>query len=321
MQAGLFTVVLGTLKLEQALDYAARLGAHAVELGAGAYAGTAHCDVDALLASAAKRKELLDAVGSRGLHISALNCAGNPIHPDKRKAGAHDRDFRKALRLAGELGVEVVINFSGCPGGWPGDRQPNWVTCPWPPDYLEILEYQWDKVVVPYWSKTVAFAKESGVKKIGLEMHPGFVVYNPETLLRLRKAVGPVIGANFDPSHLFWQGIDPCAAVRALTGAIWHVHAKDTGVHRWNSLVNGVLDTKHYSDEVNRAWIFRTVGYGNSRQFWCNFVSALRMTGYDGVLSMEHEDSLMTPKEGLEKGLAFLRSILLTEPKGEVTWA
>ena len=321
MKAGVFTAILGSMKLEQALDYVARLGAQTVELGAGAYAGTAHCDVGALLASQRKVKELLRAITSRGLQISALNCAGNPLHPNRKYAAADDADFRKALRLAAELGVEVVINFSGCPGGAPGDKQPNWVTCPWPPVYLEILEYQWNKVVIPYWAKAAAFAEKAGVRNIALEMHPGFVVYNPETLLKLRKAAGPVIGANFDPSHLFWQGIDPCAAVRALKGAIWHVHAKDLAIQEWNSRRNGVLDTKHYSDEANRAWIFRTVGYGNPRHFWCNFVSALRMAGYDGALSMEHEDSLMTAKEGLEKGLLFLRSVLLTEPKGKVTWA
>jgi len=321
MRIGVFTVILGSMNLEQALDYLAALGVQAVEIGAGAYAGTAHCDVDALLASDRKAKELLQRITSRGLKISAINCPGNPLHPNRRIAHAHDAAFRKAVRLAAKLEVEVVINFSGCPGGAPGDKQPNWVTCPWPPDYLDILDYQWKKVVIPYWEKTVAFVKKAGVNKIALEMHPGFVVYNPETLLRLRKAVGPVIGANFDPSHLFWQGIDPCAAVRALKGAIWHVHAKDTGIHEWNSKTNGVLDTKHYSDEINRAWIFRTVGYGNPRRFWCDFVSALRMSGYDGTLSVEHEDSLMTMREGLEKGIRFLQSIVLHEPKGAVTWA
>jgi sugar phosphate isomerase/epimerase len=321
MKVGVFTVILSSLKFEQALDYAAALGVKAVEIGAGGYAGTALCPVDELLASDRKAKAFLDAVHSRGLAISALNCPGNPIHPDKRRAKADDAAFRKAIRLASKLGVEVVINFSGCPGGAPGDKQPNWVTCPWPPDYLAILEYQWNKVVIPYWNGAVSFARRNGVKKIALEMHPGFVVYNPETLLKLRRAVGPAIGANFDPSHLFWQGIDPCAAVRALRGAIWHVHAKDTSIHDWNSRTHGVLDTKHYRHELDRAWIFRTVGYGHPRSFWCNFVSALRMTGYDGVLSMEHEDSLMTPREGLEKGVRFLQSILLSEPKGKVTWA
>ena len=320
MKAGVFTVILGSMELEKALDYLAGLGVKAVELGAGAYAGTAHCQVDELLASQRRRQELLRLVESRGLFISALNCAGNPIHPQKAKAAAHDRDFRKAMRLARQLGVEVVINFSGCPGGAPGDQQPNWVTCPWPPDYPKILDYQWNQVVIPYWTKMAKVAQEHRIK-IALEMHPGFVVYNPETLLRLRRAAGPALGANFDPSHLFWQGIDPCAAVRALRGAIWHVHAKDTAVHEWNSRTNGVLDTKHYQDEIQRSWIFRTVGYGNPRHFWCNFVSTLRMAGYDGVLSVEHEDSLMTSREGLEKGLRFVQSILLAEAKGQVTWA
>jgi len=321
MKLGLFTVILRQQPLEKVLDYAASLGLSAVELGAGAYPGREHCDPDALLRSAAKRRELSKAVASRGLTISALNAAGNPIHPDKPKAKAHHQAYEKAIRLAGELGVPVVTNFSGCPGGGPADRTPNWVTCPWPPDYIEILEYQWNRVVIPYWTRMVAFAKRHGVSRLALEMHPGFVVYNPETLLRLRTAVGPVIGANFDPSHLFWQGIDPCEAVRALRGAIWHVHGKDTAVYETNARVNGVLDTKHYGDELHRAWLFRTVGYGNPRRFWCDFVSTLRLCGFDGVVSVEHEDSLMTPREGLEKAVGFLQGILLMEPKGKVAWA
>ncbi|HUR45463.1 MAG TPA: sugar phosphate isomerase/epimerase [Candidatus Saccharimonadales bacterium] len=321
MKVGVFSVILGSLKLEKALDYFAALGVQSVELGAGAFAGQSHCPVDALLKSPQKVKDFLNTIHSRGLSISALNCPGNTLHPDKRRAKSDDADFRKALQLAETLGVDTVINFSGCPGGAPGDKTPNWVTCPWPPDFLKILEYQWNRVVLPYWSKTAAYAKQCGIRKIAFEMHPGFVVYNPETLLRLRKEVGSIIGANFDPSHLFWQGINPCEAVRALAGAIWHVHAKDTAIHEWNSVRNGVLDTKHYKDELNRAWIFRTVGYGHPRHFWCDFVSALRMTGYDGTLSVEHEDSLMTTREGLEKGIRFLQSIVLTEPKGNVTWA
>jgi sugar phosphate isomerase/epimerase len=320
MKIGVFSVILGSMKLEQTLDYLSGLGVQAIELGAGGYAGTRHCPVDALLASDRKAKEFLKAIHSRGLQISALTCAGNNVHPNKRKAATFDRDFRRAVELANKLAVEVVITFSGCPGGARGDRSPNWVTCPWPPDYLEILDYQWNRVVIPYWTKAAKLLGRHGVK-VGLEMHPGFVVYNPETLLKLRKAVGPVIGANFDPSHLFWQGIDPCMAVRALKGAIWHCHAKDTAIHKWNSTTHGILDTKHYREELNRAWIFRTVGYGHPRHFWCDFVSALRMTGYDGVLSMEHEDSLMTPREGLEKGVRFLQSIVLNEARGTVTWA
>lgn len=321
MKVGVFTVVLGDLKLEATLDYLANLGVQAVELGAGGFARSAHCPLESLLASERKCRALLRAVETRGMVISALNAAGNPIHPRRSLASGFDRDYRQVVQLAARLEVDTVITFSGCPGGGPGDRTPNWVTCPWPPDYLKILEYQWNKVVIPYWRRTVAWSRREGIRRIALEMHPGFVVYNPETLLKLRAAAGAAIGSNFDPSHLFWQGIDPCAAVRALAGAIWHCHAKDTAVHEWNAATNGTLDTKHYRDELKRAWIFRTVGYGHARQFWCDFVSTLRMTGYDGVLSMEHEDSLMSPREGLEKGVRFLQDVVLKEAKGKVTWA
>lgn len=321
MKLGVFTVILNSLGLEPALDYLAGLGVQSVEIGAGGYAGTAHCQPDELLGSDRKAEAFLEALRSRGLTLSSLSVHGNPIHPDPAIAGAHDADFRRCIRLAQRLGVEVVTTFSGCPGGAPGDRQPNWVTCPWPPEYLDILAYQWNEVVIPYWVEATEFAARHGVNRIALELHPGFVAYNPETLLKLRAAAGPAIGANLDPSHLFWQGIDPCAAVRALQGAIWHLHAKDTAIHEWNSRVNGVLDTKHYREELQRSWIFRTVGYGHPRQFWCDFVSALRLTGYDGALSIEHEDSLMTAREGLEKAVRFLRDVLLEQPKGAVTWA
>jgi sugar phosphate isomerase/epimerase len=177
------------------------------------------------------------------------------------------------------------------------------------------LEWQWNEKVIPYWQEETRFCREHGVDMISLEMHPGFVVYNPETLLRLREAAGPEIGANFDPSHLFWQGIDPLAAVRQLGPAIFHVHAKDTIIDPFNTPINGVLDTKPYADEVNRSWIFRTVGYGHDVKFWKDLVSNLRLVGYDYVLSMEHEDSLMSLREGLEKGVGFLRELILAEPK------
>src|SRR5690348_7267367 len=207
MQVGVFTVILGTMDFDSVLDYLVKLGVQAVEIGAGGYAGTSHCDVDALLASDKQAKAWMEQITSRGLKVSSLSCHGNPLHPNKRIAAQHHEAFKKAVRLAAKLGVDVVTTFSGCPGGAPGDKRPNWVTCPWPPDFLEILEYQWEKVAIPYWRKTAAFAQSHGIKKIAFEMHPGFLAYNPETLLRLRDAAGEAIGANFDPSHLFWQGI------------------------------------------------------------------------------------------------------------------
>ncbi|KXK28077.1 MAG: Inosose dehydratase [Candidatus Hinthialibacteria bacterium OLB16] len=212
-----------------------------------------------------------------------------------------------------------MILFSGCPGGGPKDTQPNWVTCPWPPDFLEVLDYQWNGVAIPFWTQEAKFARDHGVK-LAFEAHPGFIVYNPETILKLRKACGNTIGANLDPSHFFWQGIDPIAAARALQGAIHYVHAKDTRVDVINTKVNGTLDTKNYGDVLSRSWVFRTCGYGHDEIWWNNFVSTLKLCGYDHVLSIEHEDSLMTPKEGLEKAITFLQRVVIREKSGKATW-
>ena len=256
------------------------------------------------------------------MEVSALSVHGNPVHPDKAVAKAFDDDFRRCVLLAEKLGIDTVITFSGCPGDSENSKYPNWVTCPWPDDYLKILDWQWNEVLIPYWKEAVAFANAHGVTKIALEMHPGFCVYNPETLLKLRAAVGSTIGANLDPSHLIWQGIDPVLAIRKLGDAIYHFHAKDTKVDPYNSATDGVLDTKHYSDELHRAWVFRSVGYGHDLQFWRDIVSNLRLVGYDKVMSIEHEDSLMSIDEGLSKAVACLREAIMSDPKpSSMHWA
>jgi sugar phosphate isomerase/epimerase len=321
MRLGVFTVLLAQKSLEDALKYLTGLGVKTVELGTGGYPGSAHCDPDKLLADPAALKAFQALLAKYGVEVSALSCHGNPVHPEKTIAAEFHAAFEKTVLLAEKLGITRVVTFSGCPGDGPRAKYPNWVTCPWPDDYLAILEWQWKKVLVPYWKKAVKFAAEHGVDKICLEMHPGFCVYNPETLLKLRKAVGPSIGANFDPSHLFWQGIDPVAAIRALGPAIFHFHAKDTRVCPFNAPVNGVLDTKHYGDEINRSWIFRTVGYGHDAQVWKDIISNLKMVGYDDVLSIEHEDSLMSTNEGLSKAVAFLNDVMVFEKTGGMWWA
>jgi sugar phosphate isomerase/epimerase len=320
MKLGVLTALFGDQPLEKALEYIKKAGLDAIELGAGNYPGTAHCDPDILLNDDKKLDNFKRLIADHGLIISALSCHGNPLHPDREFARQNLEAQHKAILLAERIGVDVVNTFSGCPGASDSDRYPNWVTCPWPPHFLEIVEWQWEKKVIPFWKEENDFAKEHGVK-IALEMHPGFVVYNTETLLKLREAAGDHIGANFDPSHLFWQGIDPIASIRKLGEAIFHVHAKDTKVCPFNTAVNGVLDTKHYGDEINRSWIFRTIGYGHDYSFWKDFVSNLRMVGYDGVLSIEHEDSLMSANEGLMKAVSMLKQIILTEELGEMWWA
>ena len=322
MKLGVITVLFGDRPLDEALAYLKSLGIEELEVGAGGYPGKAHCNPAELLADEKKLDEFKATIDKYGIEVAALACHGNPVHPDKATAKMYDEDFKNAVLLAEKIGVDTVITFSGCPGDCDTAKYPNWVTCPWPDDFLKVLDYQWNEVLIPYWKETVKFANAHGVTKIALEMHPGFCVYNPETLLRLREKVGDTIGANFDPSHLIWQGMDPVAAIRTLEGAIYHVHAKDTKIDEYNTAKFGVLDTKHYGDEIHRSWVFRTVGYGNGLQYWRDLISNLRLVGYDKVMSIEHEDSLMSIDEGLEKAVAFLKDSMIKEPKpGSMAWA
>jgi sugar phosphate isomerase/epimerase len=318
MRLGVFTPLLSQLPLEDVLDKLQTLAIATVELATGNYPGNAHCKLE-MLDDASDLQEFRQKLQDRGIGISALSCHGNPLHPNAELAKAAQEVNRRTILLAEKLGVDTVVDFSGCPGDSPTARQPNWVTCPWPPDFLEVLDWQWNEVVAPYWIERAAFAAEHGVK-IAIEMHPGFVVYNPETLLRLRQIAGPAIGCNYDPSHMFWQNIDPIAAIRVLGDTIFHVHAKDTQLYPANLPRTGVLDTKPYTDERNRGWIFRTCGYGHGAEWWKEFVSTLRMFGYDKVFSIEHEDSLLSAEEGLTKAVQFLRDVVIVEMPGNAWW-
>ena len=320
MKIGVFTVLLGDKPFEEALDYLVDLGVEAVEIGTGAYPGSAHCDPSALLRSERKLNAFRAAVERRGLIISALSCHGNPLHPQPRIAKDDHETFVRTVELARRLDVSTVITFSGCPGGDPRATQPNWIVSPWPPEFSQMLEWQWKERVKPYWKETARLCRSEGVR-VAIEMHPNFVVYNPETMLRLRDIAPRVIGCNFDPSHMFWQGVDVVTAIRMLGDAIFHVHAKDCRVDRANVMRNGVLDAKKYTRELERSWIFRTVGYGNDAGTWKAIVSALRLAGYDHVLSIEHEDSVMSGPEGLKKAIEFLKGVVIRAPAGKAYWA
>jgi sugar phosphate isomerase/epimerase len=318
VRVGVFTPVLSSLTLDGVLARLTALGITTVELGTGNYPGDAHCKLS-FLDDRTALEEFRRKIAAAGFSISALSCHGNPLHPDPAVAARHREVSRKTVILAEQLGVPTVIDFSGCPGDSPRATRPNWVTCPWPPEYLETLSWQWNEVVAPYWTAHARFAADHGVR-IAIEMHPGFVVYSPETLLKLRAIAGPALGCNYDPSHMFWQGIDPIAAIRVLGDAIFHVHAKDTEIYERNLPLTGVLDTKPYTDERNRAWIFRTCGFGHGEDWWRAFVSTLRMYGYDDVLSIEHEDSLLAAEEGLTRAAAFLNQIVPREKPGAAWW-
>ena len=318
MRVGVFTPLLSQFPLDKVFEKLKGLNISTVELGTGNYPGDHHLKL-ALLNDKKGLAEFKRKLADHGFSISALSCHGNPIHPNPAVAKAYAETSKKTVLLAEKLGVPVVIDFSGCPGDSDKAKYPNWVTCPWPPEYLDVLDWQWNKKVIPYWTKHANFAKDHGLK-IGNEMHPGFVCYSPETLLRLRAICGPTIGCNYDPSHMFWQAIDPIKAIRVLGDSIFHVHAKDTQIYEPNLPLTGVLDTKKYTDERNRAWIFRSVGYGHGAEWWKEFVSTLRMYGYDYVLSIEHEDTLMSPDEGLTKGAKFLNDLVIRDQPAAPWW-
>ena len=321
MKLSVLANLYGTKSLEETLQILSGLGVHTVELGAGGYPGKAHCNPEELLSDEAKYEAFMATLKKYDMEVCALAAHGNALHPDAAIAAQFDKDFRNAVLLAEKMGVDTVITSSGCPGDHEGAKYPNWVTCPWPEDFLAILDWQWNEVLIPYWKKTVEFAKAHGVNKIAFELHPGFCVYNTHSLKKIREAVGPELGANFDPSHLAWQGMDPVKVINEIGDAIFHVHAKDARIDKYNTAVNGVLDTQSYGDIKNRSWLFRTVGYGNDESFWRDIVSALKTNGYDYAISIEHEDALMSKTEGLEKAAGFLKPLLIEETAGKMWWA
>jgi sugar phosphate isomerase/epimerase len=313
MKVGVFLMMFSDLPFEQALDAARSAGVEAVEIGCGAYALESHCRPARLLADPAEAARFKEAVLSRDMTISALSAQGNPLHPDPAIAVPHRAAVRDGIALAAKLGVPTFVAFSGCPGGCAEDRTSNWIVFPSPPAKLDSLKWQWEQVLIPYWRETMRYAEDLGVR-VALELHPDNCVYGVETLLALRDALGTkAIGANFDPSHLFWQGVDPAQAIRALGDSIFHFHAKDTAIDPVNCLVNGVLELKPPEQVAGRSWNFCTVGYGHGEQTWRDMVRALRLAGYDGALSIEYEDVIVAPMEGLQKAVRFLKPILFEQ--------
>lgn len=310
MKLGLLTNLYKDKPLQKTLSMMNELGISVAEIGTGGFPGNEHCDPSVLLNNKAEFFKFREAFNMQGIDICSFSVHGNPVHPNRELAARFDAEFKNTVLLAEQLEIDTVNTFSGCPGDCETSRYPNWVTCPWPEDFQRVLEWQWNDVLLPYWREAAEFAKAHGVTKIAIEMHPGFCVYNPETLLKLRSEIGETIGANLDPSHLIWQGIDTVAAIKALSGAIYNVHAKDTKINKYKVAENGILDTKDYSEASTRAWSFRTVGFGNPEMYWRDFVSELHMSGYNGAVSIEHEDRLMSVDEGLKNAINILRPLI-----------
>lgn len=321
MKLGVFAVLFAEKSFVEMLDHVKSQGVEAVEIGTGGNPGDAHCNVDELLASEDKRKGYLDKVHSRGLIISAFSCHNNPVSPNKEEAEIAHETLVKTIKLASLLGVPVVNTFSGTPGSHEDSKHSNWPISPWPNEYTDIYHWQWEQKLIPYWKEVGKLAEDHGVK-IGIELHGGFSVHTPYTLLKLREATSPAIGANLDPSHLWWQGIDPVAAIKILgkEDAIHHFHAKDTFIDQDNVNMHGLTDMQPYGDVQSRAWTFRSVGCGHSIQEWSDMMSALRTYGYDYVVSIEHEDPLMSVDEGFSRAVTNLKSVLIKDQPADMWW-
>jgi sugar phosphate isomerase/epimerase len=320
MRLGVMTTSLLQHDFEAGLDRVRELGIDAIEPGCGGFHPKRYCDPARLLADDRAFERWHDAVASRSLQISALALHGAPLSPDPAEAAAYAAELRDACRLAERIGVTRITLLAGLPEGAPGDRTPCWVTTPFPPYNADAIAYQWERRLIPYWREHGAIAEAHGCQ-LCFEMCFSDMVHNPSTLLRLRAEVGDVVACNFDPSHLLWQQIDPAEAAGVLGNAIAHVHAKDVRLHPPEVRVNGVLDPKPFAEAGRRAWLFRTVGYGHGVDTWRELVTALRLAGYDDVLSIEHEDDLIDPDEGLEKAATLLCEALVVRSASSTWWS
>lgn len=309
---GVFDPVYNHLSLEEMLEKISALGIEAVEIGTGGYPGAKHCPVAELLADPAKARAWEKKFEDRKILVATLSCHGNPVHPDPKIAARDDESLRNTVLLAERLEVPVIVGFSGCPGGSPADKMPNWATYRWPPEFDQVLKYQWDEKVIPYWKQAVKFAREHGIRKIALEMHPNFVVYNPKTLMKLRDAVGEEIGANCDLSHLFWQGCDPIEVIHYLgkQGAIYHAHMKDTVIVKDVAARFGVLNfPEDPAKAAEGSVFFRAVGYGHGAQLWKDVVKAYMEIDFQGIMSIENEDPILPGEVGVERALYVLKNV------------
>ncbi len=319
MEIGLCSLSLLDRGWDEALDTLVANGVRWIEADAGGHIPKQHYDPHALLADPGALERFRDSLESRGIRIAAFGCYGNPVHPDPdRRRRDHD-DFVATCRLARELGVDRVAVISGCPPGSPTDRAPNWIVNSIYPDFRAAYTWQWEKCLIPYWQEAAQVADENGVR-ICIEPHGGDMVYNLETFVRLREAVGPAIGVNFDPSHLFWLGVDVFAMIKELGDAIYYVHAKDASIDEAAVRRQGLAPAVDFADWGNRSWVYRAVGSGHGVLFWREFATALRRAGYDDVVALELEDPFMVMDDTIELSLTTLRAALPVRPAPEGNW-
>lgn len=312
MNLSYVTDSLAHLSLEEVLQKITQQDIYHIELATGGWSPAPHLNIENLLNDKRELSALKDLLSKHHVQVVALNCSGNPLDPGTL-GDEHRKITEQTFELAERLGVKKIVMMSGLPPASPNDEMPNWITTTvsWPPQLKDALEYQWNEVAIPYWKNLVEIAKNHGVEKIALENFSMQLVYNAETLLKLRNAVDPIIGINLDPSHLLWMGADPIQCARALEGAIHHVHGKDVRIEKGLADINTVLETKEIEDIKNRSWNYVAVGYGQDLQWWKTFFSVIRMVGYDDFVSLEMEDLTMSAEDGVDASIAALKQVVV----------
>jgi sugar phosphate isomerase/epimerase len=326
MRLGAYTACLHDRPLPETLKILAEMGLTSAEINAGGFIPAPHLPIDDILGSAGARADYLGQFEQAGIALTGLNVNGNPLNPDPEVGPRHAADLRQAIEVAAALGVRRVVTMSGLPAGHPGGRTVNWVVNPWDSQYLDMLDHQWREVAVPFWKEIQARARAADVK-VCIEMHPHNLVFNPPTLERLVESVGAThVGAEMDPSHLFWQGIDPVAAVEYLGDLVYHAAAKDTRINPDNVRLYGVLDDRFTRTPADRnplglggrntlnqwpqrpSWEFVAVGRGHDVEFWARFLRALAAVDPDMAVNIEHEDQELDQIEGLRQAAENLRA-------------
>jgi len=320
MKLGIMADAFRDRSWEEACKTAKEFGLQAIEPVTGGHGGDAHCRAVKMLKDADEVKKFKKTADKYGLEISGFSCHSNPLHPDKKIADKYTADIEASMIMASKIGVPVIILFAGLPGAGEGALYPNWITHPWPSELSKAYEWQWNNVIIPFWIKMAEKAKKLKVK-FGFEMEPGDSVYNTYTFFQLRDAVGmEEISCNLDPGHLFYQGMNIEVVIRKLGKAIVHTHIKDAKVEESIVAETGLLDARHFREVSKRAWNYATVGYGHDHLFWKKFVSTLRLVGYDGVLSLENENTNVSPHEGLVKSVEFMKKVAFFEEIGKQWW-
>jgi sugar phosphate isomerase/epimerase len=317
VKLGAYTACLHDKPVADALGILRDLGLNSAEINSGGFLPAPHLPIDRIVASQDARDEYLELFSSSGVTLTALNCNGNPLHPDPEVGPKHAKDVRDAISLAALLGVKRVVTMSGVPQAHAGGTAPSWTVLPWDSVWLDARDYQWNEVAIPFWKDIQARAADADVN-VCIEMHPHNVVYNPATMVRLAEEINAThVGAEMDPSHLFWQGIDPVAAVDSLGGLVYNAAAKDTRINN-AAKINGVLDDRFGrvlpTDEgavslggkytlsrwpEHSSWDFVAVGRGHDVAFWADFLKALHRIDPDMAVNIEHEDQELDQLEGL----------------------